>query len=88
MPLTRSRPLSTHTSLETPGHSQASLAQSLVGSLLHTFMTCICHYSIIESNVSALEILHAPPIHVTYRLSVWVPVSFLASLHAVYSAAA
>ena len=51
-------------------------------------MTCICHCSIIESNVSALEILHAPPIHVTYRLSVWVPVSFLASLHAVYSAAA
>ena len=34
VPLTHSRPLSTHTSLETPGHSQASLAQSLVGTLL------------------------------------------------------
>ena len=67
---------------ETPGHSQASLAQSLVGSLLHTFMTCVCHYSIIQSNVSALEILCAPPIHVTYRLRIWVPVSFLTSLHA------
>ena len=33
-PWPRSRPLSTHTSLETPGHSQASLAQSLVGTLL------------------------------------------------------
>ena len=29
-----SRPLSTHTSLETPGRSLASLAQSLVGTLL------------------------------------------------------
>ena len=33
-PWPHSRPLSTHTSMETPGHSQANLAQSLVASLL------------------------------------------------------
>ena len=62
---------------ETPGCSQASLAQFLVGSLLPTCMTCVCHYSIIESNVTALEIVCAPPIHVSDRLTVWAPSFFL-----------
>ena len=60
---------------ETPGCSQASLA--LVGPLLPTCMTCVCHYSIIESNVTALEIVCAPPIHVSDRLMVWAPSFFL-----------
>ena len=42
-------------------------------------MTCIYHYSIIQSIFTALEVLCAMPIHPSFPLNPWQPLIFLLS---------